>query len=295
MRLKTVAQVLAIVAMGGVAITGAQLSSTGVVATVKGGNLSLSNRHVMASWSTGGTLTFVESSDPMGTRRMPTFVHAFELVIGGDVIVPAQMTVTSTTVEDLRPDPGSPRAADHEAGKAIVVTLTSPAVPGPVVWRAILRGEASYWRQQLVIGPVRSTMALSSVVLVHARAAGARVEGTAQGSPLVSGDTFVGFEHPMSVCAVNADEISCRLNRTVPLAAGQTLDVSSVAGIAELGPAAPQLPRLPRARARASVPAVPALQQLVRPRLLHAVHREGRARRHRRVRRASSSGNAASR
>ena len=221
--------------MGGVAVTSAQLSSTGVVATVTGGNLSLSNRHVMASWSTGGTLTFVESSDPMGMRRMPTFVHPFELVIGGDVIVPAQMTVTSTTVEDLRPDPGSPRAADHEAGKAIVVTLTSPAVPGPVVWRAILRGEASYWRQQLVIGPVRSTMALSSVVLVHARAAGARVEGTAQGSPLVSGDTFVGFEHPMSVCAVNADEISCRLNRTVPLAAGQTLDVSSVAGIAELG------------------------------------------------------------
>ena len=233
MRLRTVARVLAIVVISSGVLTSAQLSSTGVVATVTGGILSLSNRHVAASWSTGGTLTFVESSDPMGSDACAAFVHPFELVIGGDVLVPAQMTVTSTTVEDLRPDPASPRAADHEAGKAIVVTLTSPAVPGPVVWRAILRGEASYWRQQLVIGPVRSTMAHSSVVLVHARAAGARVEGTVQGSPVVAGDAFVGFEHPMSVCAVNVDEISCRLNRTVPLAAGQTLDVSSVAGIAE--------------------------------------------------------------
>lgn len=236
-RVRTVAQVLAIVAMGGVAATNAQPSSTAVVATVTGGNLSVSNGHIKASWRvTDGKLTFVASSDATGARRLPAFVCPFELMIGGDVLLAAsQMTVMNTTVENLRPDPASPRAADHDPGKAIVVTLASPAVPGPVVWRAIVREGASYWRQQLVIGPVKSTMALSGVVLVRARAAGARVEGAVQGSPVVAGDAFVGVEHPMSVCSVSTDEISCRLNRTVPLAAGQTLDVSSVAGIAEPG------------------------------------------------------------
>ena len=235
MRLRTVAQVLAIVAMGGVALTSAQRASTAVVATVTGGNLSLSNGQIKASWRiSDGKLAFVESSETAGARRLPTFVQPFELVIERDLVVNAsEFSVGGAAVEELRADPASPRAADRVPGKQIVVTLSATQIPGPVAWKAILREGASYWRQELVIGPVRSTVALTAVGLVRARANGARVDGSVQGSPVVAGDAFVGFEHPMSVCAVTGDEISCRLNRTVPLAAGQTLDVSSVAGIAE--------------------------------------------------------------
>ncbi len=50
MRLMTVARVVAIVVIGGVAVTSAQLSSTAVVASVAGGKLSLSNGRIKASW-----------------------------------------------------------------------------------------------------------------------------------------------------------------------------------------------------------------------------------------------------
>ncbi|MFI5178878.1 MAG: glycoside hydrolase family 35 protein [Vicinamibacterales bacterium] len=223
---------------GWVGIHDAQAPAAGgVVATVAGGDLTLSNTRIKASWRVrDGKLTFVASSDIAGARRVPAFAQPFELVLERDrVIAASEMTVVSTAVDDLRPDPAAPRVAEHMPGKQLVVILASPQIPGPIVWKAILRQGASYWRQQLVIGPVRSTVALTGVVLVRARAGGARVEGTVQGSPVVTGDAFLGLEHPMSVCAVDADDISCRLARNVPLSAGQTLDVSAVAGLTEPG------------------------------------------------------------
>ncbi|HUL74464.1 MAG TPA: enterotoxin [Vicinamibacterales bacterium] len=217
--------------------TAALPAASQVTATVAGGDLMLSNGLIRAAWRTsGGKLAFVDSTDAAGARHAPVFVNPFEIVVERDLVVaPSQMTVTRTTVEDLRADPASPRAGDRVPGRQIVVGLEAPQIPGPIVWRAILREGASYWRQELTIGPVPSTVPITGVVLVDARANGARVEGTVQGSPVVAGDTFVGFEHPMSTCGVSTDVITCRLNRTVPLAGGQTLDVSAVVGIADPG------------------------------------------------------------
>ena len=72
MRLITVARVLAIVVIGGLAVTSAQRSSVAVVASVAGGNLSLSNGHIKASWRvTDGRLAFVESSDAAARGACP--------------------------------------------------------------------------------------------------------------------------------------------------------------------------------------------------------------------------------
>lgn len=238
MRVTVVAQVVAIVALGAQAMPRAAAQrATTVTATTDNGDLMLANGRIRAHWRiVDSKLTFVDSADVTGARRLPDFVHPFELVVEGDTLLTSsEMTVERTGVEDLRPDSASARAADHEPGKQIVVRLAAAKVPGPIVWRAILREGASYWRQELTIGPVPSTVPLSGVVLVRARAAGAKVDGTVQGSPVVAGDAFVGVEHPMSVCGVITDTITCRLDRAVPLAAGQTLDVSSVAGLADPG------------------------------------------------------------
>ena len=244
MRVTFVATAIAIVTLGAwIAPRAVAQRPAAVTATTAGNDLTLANGRIRARWRVvDRKLTFVESSDITGARRMPAFVQPFEIVAGGDLMVTAsELAVTSTKVEDLRADPASPRAADHDPGKAIVVVLAPPAgsskflAGSPIVWRAILREGASYWRQELTIGPASSPVGITGVVLVDARAPGARVDGAVQGSPVVAGDAFVGVEHPMSTCGVNADTITCRLNRTVPLAAGQTLDVSSVVGIAEPG------------------------------------------------------------
>lgn len=238
MRSKTVAWALTITALAAWAtVSAGQPARSAVVASVGGGNLTLSNARIKASWRvTDGKLAFVDSTDAAGTRHLPAFTQPFALVIERDTFLAASdMTVTAVRVEDLRADPASPRAADHETGKQIVATLEAAKISGPIVWKAMLREGASYWRQQLTIGPVRSDVPLLSVHLVRGRAAGARVEGTVQGSPVVAGDAFVGFEHPMSFCTIDASAIACRLDRAMPLAAGQTLDVSSVAGLADPG------------------------------------------------------------
>ncbi len=237
MRTGRVVLALCVVTVGAiVSVEAARQSSNGVVARAAGGALSISNGVISARWRvTDGKLAFVDSTDASGARRLPTFTSPFALILDGDRRVGSELTVLNATVEDLRADRSSPRAADQVPGKQIVVTMSAPSIAAPIVWKAILREGASYWRQQVVIGPAKSTVPLSAVVMVEARASSATVVGTAQGSPVVAGDAFLGFEHPMSVCGVVTDAITCRLNRTVPLAAGQTIDVSAVAGLAAPG------------------------------------------------------------
>jgi hypothetical protein len=237
-RLITVARVVAIVVIGGVAVTSAQPSSTAVVASVAGGTLSLSNGRIKASWRvTDGKIGFTGSSDASGQRRMPALGEPFVLSLDGGRDVPASsMTIAAgPRVEDLAATPNAPRASEHARGKRIVTVLSSADVPGPVIWRVILREGASYWRQELVVGPVSTPLKLAGTTLVKAHAPGAQVMGSVQGSPVVAGDAYLGFEHPMSVCRLEAENLSCTLPRSVPLATGQTLTLSSVAGLAEPG------------------------------------------------------------
>jgi len=247
MRVTAVPTALAIVILGaGIAPRVVAQRPAAVTASAAGNDLTLSNGRIQAHWRVvDKRLTFADSTDATGARHLPAFWEPFEIAIDGDHNLNASVfVVAGTRVEDLPADPASPRAADHVSGKQIVVTFALPAgtanttrflMGSPIVWRASLREGASYWRQELTIGPAKSAVPLTSIVLVDARAAGAKIAGTVQGSPVVAGDAFVGFEHPMSVCAVDADRIPCRLNRTVPIEPGQTLDVSSVAGLADPG------------------------------------------------------------
>ncbi len=222
----------------GVAPIGAAQTSPGVVATATADRLSLSNGVIAVDWRiTDGHVSSGAWTDVAGKRPLPAMGEPFVLTLAGGRTIPASaLTVTGAPViEDLTPHPGAPRFADRVAGKQIVIRLSSPEIAGPIVWRAVLREHASYWRQQLVIGPLTAPLPLTATTMISARAANARVAGTVQGSPVVAGDAFLGFEHPMSVCRVVDDAITCELPRTVPVASGQSLDVSAVAGIAAPG------------------------------------------------------------
>ena len=258
-----------------------------VTSKIASGVITLANQAITVSWRVAdGKLSFVDSSDPTGKHHTPALDQAFTITLGdGRTIASGDLKIAfAPIIKDLPADPTAPQLAEHYAGKAIVIGFAHPDVAGPIEWRVVLREGAAYWRQELTIGPMREDLKLTSVTMVAAHAAGAKVDGTAQGSPVVTSDGFIAFEHPMSKCVVDADAIACSLARTVPLAAGQTLDDVRGERPRDAVAAPPRGAHVSRARARASVPAVPALQQLVRPRLLHAVHRGGRARRHQRVR-----------
>lgn len=228
----------------------------GVAASVAGGVLSLSNGLVAATWHVAdGRLGDGSWSDPTGRRPLPALGAAFRIMLARDgstvqpdrsssgaglvsasgaVVASSEMTVTGAPrIEMLAPIGGSSRLVDRFAGKQLVVSLSSPLIPGPVVWRAILREGSAYIRQEVVIGPVAQDLSVTNLALVSTHAPGAHVVGSVQGSPAIAGDAFFAVEHPMSTCAVTGAEVSCGLARTVPIRAAHSVDVSSVAGIAD--------------------------------------------------------------
>jgi hypothetical protein len=244
-----------VVTMVAVLHVGAQ-SGPGVTASVARGVLALSNDHIAATWHVAdGRLGDGSWSDLTGRRSLPPLGAAFRITLArdgstlqpdrssseaglisasGTVVASSEMTVTGAPrVEILPPNGGSSRLADRFAGKQIVVSLSSPLIPGPVVWRAILREGSAYLRQELVIGPLTRDLSVTSVALVSTHAPGAHVVGSVQGSPVVAADAFFGVEHPMSTCVVAGSEVSCDLARTVPIRVAHSFDLSSVAGVAD--------------------------------------------------------------
>jgi hypothetical protein len=208
----------------------------GVTATVTGGVLSLSNNLVAATWHVaGGRLGDGTWSDQTSRRPLPPLGSAFRITLASGVVVTAdEMTLTGAPrVESLPTNGRSSRLADRFAGQQLVVSLSSPGIPGPVVWRAMLREGSAYIREELIIGPVTQDVSVASITLVSTHAPGAHVVGSVQGSPVVAANAFFGVEHPMSTCAVTDAEVSCGLARTVPIRRAHVVDVSAVAGLTD--------------------------------------------------------------
>jgi hypothetical protein len=99
-----------------------------------------------------------------------------------------------------------------------------------VQWRALLRDGTSYVREELTFVSA-SDLDLSSVTLIALELPGGWVAGTVSGSPLVAGNAFFGFEHPMAEAAVLGRQATMRLRRVLPLRAGVAVSYSAVLGV----------------------------------------------------------------
>jgi hypothetical protein len=63
----------------------------------------------------------------------------------------------------------------------------------------------------------------------------AQVTGSVDGSPIVAGNMFLGFEHPISHSRVTAGRATAWIDRELPLKAGQSVSYSAVIGFAREG------------------------------------------------------------
>jgi hypothetical protein len=104
-----------------------------------------------------------------------------------------------------------------------------------VHWCIIVRGDAGYLRQEITIHAGPQPLPLADVQMLRFHDGAAQVVGAVPGSPLVSGDFFRGFEHPLAYSKVEKGECVSGLKRTLPLGAGQSIAYSSVIGVARPG------------------------------------------------------------
>ena len=137
--------------------------------------------------------------------------------------------------ESLAGVSGASRASERYAGQVLHAVLRDPRSGLRVDWRLVLRDSGNYLRQEIALEPARE-LDVSALSLVDLDVgAGATVAGTVDGSPIVDGELFFGFEHPMAVASVLSGRARMKLKRTLPLRAGGSVRYSSVLGVAPTG------------------------------------------------------------
>jgi hypothetical protein len=133
--------------------------------------------------------------------------------------------------------PGTIGAA-REAARSPVQTVEGTLVQNggglTIAWQASISDDGPYLRESFLLTTARD-VDIASVSLISLRLPGASIAGTADGTPIVSGDAFFAFEHPMARAAVTNGEATSTLKRKLPLLTGIPITYTAVIGVAAPG------------------------------------------------------------
>jgi hypothetical protein len=175
------------------------------MATRSGHVVTLANKAISQSWTTGGGhLRPGAVVDELAGRSVSAPAEAFTLVLrDGKAIRASAMKIIAPVAEEALPvNPQASRLADRIPGRQVKATLETPDASLRVDWRAMLRDGGNYVRQEIVIRPAKDLDVARIVMVDHKLPGEADVCGTVPGSPVVAGTLFTAFEHPMSASQV---------------------------------------------------------------------------------------------
>jgi hypothetical protein len=138
-------------------------------------------------------------------------------------------------VRALALNPNASRLAERQPGQRADVSLESADRSLRGVWSVALHSDSNYVRQELTITAAGQDVAIRRVQLIDLQLPDAHVSGSVDGSPIVAGHLFLGFEHPLSKSRVTGNRATAWIDRDLPLRAGQSVTYSSVIGVARDG------------------------------------------------------------
>lgn len=201
-------------------------------------DISLGNDSITAVWSIAdGVFRPVRLTDRVNRLALPLSAQAFTLTVADKTTITASdMRITSQPrIETLTANPRASRRADQLPGRSITLTLQDRDGRIQATWRGILRDGSHYIRQELTLRVLGAEVLLREITLLDFNAPMAVVTGTVRGTPIVVGNAFFAFEHPLADNDVDGDRVRGRMTRTLPLRPGTSLTVSSVVGVARAG------------------------------------------------------------
>ena len=169
-------------------------------AAIQGDKLSLSNSAIEAEWQVHESgLVASTLTDRLTNRTISMPPNAFVVSLrDGTVLKSSDMhVITPPHIEKLEPDPTASQLAARFGGWQIEVGLRDLDNRLQVTWRAVLRDGSAYVRQEVTLNAIGKDLPISSVRLVDVTIPGVRVYGAVKGSPIVAGNLFFGFEHPL--------------------------------------------------------------------------------------------------
>lgn len=205
--------------------------------TIQDDRIVLENNMFKAQWSLGqGTVAGSELIAHPSEKSIPLSKDLFILKFSdGGILRSSTMRIKDgPRIESLRVVPEAPQAVQHYPGQQVVLVFEDSERKLQITWKGILRDGSNYARQELSFH-ADSNQPIIEVELLDSKAPSATVDGVVKGSPVVMGNIFAGFEHPLSVCEVKNEEAVCSIHRELPLRAGQTVTYSSVIGVTPAG------------------------------------------------------------
>jgi hypothetical protein len=137
-------------------------------------------------------------------------------------------------IENLRAEPDALKSAERFPGQQVILDFEDRKKELSVTWKGILRDGSNYLRQEISLHAT-TDQAITEIELFDFKAPTARVEGKVKGSPVIIEHVFLGFEHPLSICHVINEVVTCSMHRELPLRAHQTVTYSSVIGVSPPG------------------------------------------------------------
>jgi hypothetical protein len=145
--------------------------------------------------------------------------------------VSSMKLIGKPTATRVTPTSKASRFSETIPGEAVRVGFENADHTVRVDWSILLLEGSNYIRQVVTIAAEGDIDApISRVELINLNLTGAKVAGSVAGSPIVAGNLFAGFEHPLSHSKVTGDRATAWIERELPLRAGQSVIYSSVIG-----------------------------------------------------------------
>jgi len=198
----------------------------------------LENHALVWAWNLSSGKLAATLKDKADGTVLDLHGECFELVLGDGQTIKASdfKLVGAPRVDKLPADPASPTLASHFGGEQLTLVLADERDHLTATWQAKLRKQATYLQQQLTLKAGGGDVLIKEITLFDQPVSGAKTVGLVDGSPVVSGTFFCGYEHPMAQNTVGAtDQVLCHLNRNAVLKDGETLVQSFVLGVAAPG------------------------------------------------------------
>ena len=202
-------------------------------AVVNGKTLSLGNETIALEWRVSDGAFRPAGITNRLTGETLAVSEAFAItILDGGVIKASEMTVAGAPeITELAADASSPQRSLQFPGKQIELHLEDQDRRLTATWRGILRDGSNYIRQELTLQAKEKDVSITSVRLIDLQVRGAHVSGAVKGSPIIVGNVFFGFEHPLSESRATQDRAVAAISRELPLRAGQSVTYSSVVGV----------------------------------------------------------------
>jgi len=204
--------------------------------------LILQNRLISCTWSVSEERLkprYIRNKLTKKTIQMRNTQCFLFVLEGGQLINASDLKIVGgPKLNKLRPNNESCRLAEQFGGRQISVTLASSDNNLEVEWRAILRDGSNYIRQEVTLTAANKSIKVEEIVLLELSESNAKVMGTVDGSPVVVGNMFFAYEHPLSKSKIlqrSLNVLRCSLPYMIFLKPGEPIVHSSVMGVVPQG------------------------------------------------------------